>query len=165
MPGDGYSGSESDPHPLTLTAQPTQLFVSPSSIEMREGAAASISAHVEILGDGGLQRAAAREIEGSIVAYWEDDVLAATEVEPQTGTAELEIAGPATSGTLRLVFIPDTMSLASSERSVQITVPGSADTLAATGVSASVQGVAAAAAALILLGCVLTTMRRRRARI
>lgn len=163
-PGPGYRASESGAHSLTLTAVETQLFVSPTSLELAPGATAVISAHVEVVGgDEGLQRSAAPDVDGSIVAFWGDDVLAAEEVDPQTGTAELEITGPARSGIMRLVFIPDTMTLASSERNVDVTVPGSADTLPATGVSTSVLWAATAAAALILLGSVLTPMRRRSA--
>lgn len=163
VPAPGYGASESDARPLTLTAAQTKLLVSPTSIEVDPGAAAELSAHVDIVG-GGLQRSAATDIEGTIVAYWGDDVLDAVEVDPQTGTADLEITGPARCGTLRLVFIPETTTLESSDRSVDVTVTSTPGMLPATGVSSSAPWAAAAAAVLVVLGCALTTMRRRTAR-
>ncbi|WP_166869276.1 Ig-like domain-containing protein [Salinibacterium sp. ZJ70] len=174
VPGAGYGASESAPQSLSLTAYGTHLFVSPSSIDIAEGDTAVISAHVEVMGVGGeLHRAGGPAPEGSLVAFHDDEVLGVAEFDPQTGTAELHLDNlPSGTGTLRLMFAPDTHGLMMSEASVPFTVastapaePETPGTLPTTGVAVPTGVIAVAAALALLLGCVLTAMRRRGARI
>ncbi|WP_167051368.1 Ig-like domain-containing protein [Salinibacterium sp. ZJ77] len=175
--GPGYNASESEDQQVQLSALETRLFVSPSSVESTPGATVVIAGHVEILGGGGdLQRVAPPEVEGTLVAFSGDDVLGFSDIDPQTSSAELQLTNiPTGNGTLRLLFVPDSPTLAMAEAPIPFTVtdptadtpdtPDTSGTLPTTGVAVPTGVIAVAAALALLLGCVLTAMRRRGARI
>jgi hypothetical protein len=174
VPGPGYDASESEDQQVQLSALGTHLLVSPSSTESTPGATVVIAGHIQLLGGGGdLQRVAPPEVEGTLVAFSGDDILGFSDIDPQTSSAELQLANiPTGNGTLRLLFVPDSPTLAMAEASIPFTVtdpnadtPGTPGTLPTTGVAVPTGVIAVAAALALLLGCVITAMRRRGARI
>lgn len=162
VPSTGFAASESAPIELNLVDHETRLVATPASLTLGAGRTAVVHAHVDVLGHEGVlmrQASGAPSPEGVVVAYLGDDQVASADLDPSTGDAELRISDLAGSGSLRLVFYPDALGLASDEISVVFTVD--AGTLPVTGIEDPAPVLGAAMLAL-LLGLALLAVGRRR---